>query len=456
MDYYNKSIKEIVKSVELEEIADKYICEWGIKHKSIEPNEKNLSEETNRTYLRRQRDRILYTGGFRRLQGKTQVISATKNGDHRTRLTHSLEVEQIAVSIADALSLNRDLVSAIALGHDVGHTPFGHAVERFLDRKLECQGGFSHAVQSVRYLKNRGVKLSYEVIEGILKHDTDVYAGGYNKKQFDCAQYNPSEPGSLESQVVYWSDKLAYLSHDFEDFYKQEIYNKAKKHAKKQKIDLESELQQILSEIIPEKKEEILKDIENFKTRDLIRNVLRNLINESFKNINQLQSLSGKSNQDIIKTETKKRILDIEGKLKINGLTIMQMKEKIGSIKDDDEIKNMEKNIKKVKKEAYQKGLLINFDENYGEVYLRLRKFLNDYYIDSPEVQRSDAKAEKIVETLYEQFISKPKILPLNIQEKLKSDDLHRIVADYIASMTDRYAEEIFMNLSSIDNHYYD
>ncbi|MHB9939234.1 HDIG domain-containing protein [Clostridium sporogenes] len=427
----DNNIKDIVKSIELEEVANNHICEWGIKHKVKEPD-----EETNRTDFRRQRDRILYTGGFRRLQGKTQVIAATKNGDHRTRLTHSLEVEQIAVSIADALGLNRDLVSAIALGHDVGHTPFGHAVERFLNDELKDNGGFSHAVQSVRYLRNRGVNLSYEVLEGILKHDTDVYAGRYNKEQFDCSEYDPLEPGSLEAQVVYWADKLAYLTHDFEDFYTQ-IY----KDVKENNQDLETELKDILANLITEdeKSEKIKENLNNFEIRDLIRNVLKNLIKESFNNIIKLKESKTTIDLKVIKNETKERILKFEEKLKV------------------DEFKSIEhKN--KMKKKAYQKGLIINFKEDYVENYLRLRNIIDKYYIGSPEVERSDAKARKIVEALYKDFIKNPKILPLNIQKRIDkgNKNLNRVVADYISSMTDKYAEDLFINLNSIGNFYHD
>ena len=431
MDRKNDSLEDIVKGLDLEIRENINICEWGVKHKEDPCKHR---EETNRTDFRRQRDRILYTGGFRRLQDKTQVIAATKNGDHRTRLTHSLEVEQIAISIADALGLNRDLVSAIALGHDVGHTPFGHAVEKFLDDELKDKGGFSHAVQSVRYLRMKKIELSVEVLEGILKHDTDVYAGSYNEEQFDCSDYFPKEPGNLESQAVYWADKLAYLTHDFEDFYETEIYKNAREHHN----GLESELQDVLSKLITEeeKSRKIKDDINNFETRDLIRNVLRNLIDESFNNINELKVVKGILNPKIIQDETKKRILKIERNKGIND-------------------SNNKKEIKDIKKEAYQKGLIINFNEDYYNNYLRLRKILDDYYISSPEVQRSDAKAKKIVKSLYRQFIDNPKILPLNIQKKITEEDCEeRVVADYIASMTDRYAEEVYINLNSIGSYY--
>ena len=171
-----------LKSNDLEKMFNDRIAQYGWKNEIKEEIEKGEAEkekkddETYRTSLRRQRDKILYTGGFRRLQDKTQVISATVSGDHRTRLTHSLEVEQIAMSIANALRLNMDLVSAIALGHDVGHTPFGHAAERTLCNLLKGDGQFHHPIQSVRYLWEKyGSKIDKVIYEGILLHDSDMF-----------------------------------------------------------------------------------------------------------------------------------------------------------------------------------------------------------------------------------------------------------------------------------------
>lgn len=412
---------KIVTGEDLEARANKEIADWGTKHSSVTCDD---NEETSRTCYRRQRDRILYTGGFRRLQDKTQVIAASKNGDHRTRLTHSLEVEQIAMSMADAMSLNKDLVSAIALGHDIGHTPFGHAVERLLNKKLKAEGGFSHAVQSVRYLENNDVRLSNEVLQGILKHDTDVYACGYDKKQHDCSKLLPHRPGNLEAQVVYWADKIAYVTHDLEDFYNTGIYTNAKGHNNK----LEKQLREVLAELVEDKDKsgEIRNDISKFETRDLVRNLLKNLIANSMENIQELAKDKVLS-PDVIIDVTSKRI---------------------------DEYRD--KNFKV--KEAYQRGLIINFSKMYYETYLELREILNNYYIFSPEVQRFDAKAVRIIDFLFEEFVENPEILPLNIKEKIKDkkdkSDIKRVVADYIASMTDRYAEGIYSDFNLMDCDY--
>ncbi len=163
-------------------------------------------EETQcdiRTCFQRDRDRIIHSKAFRRLNGKTQVF-LTPQGDHyRTRMTHTLEVAQIARTIAKALRLNEDLTEAIALGHDLGHTPFGHAGERALDRV--CPGGFEHHLQSIRIVEfiekknGKTMNLTWEVKDGILNHQT---AGN---------------PSTLEGKIVRLSDKIAYINHDIDD-----------------------------------------------------------------------------------------------------------------------------------------------------------------------------------------------------------------------------------------------
>ena len=156
-----------------------------------------------RTCFERDRDRIIHSKAFRRLNGKTQVF-LTPQGDHyRTRMTHTLEVSQIARTIAKALRLNEDLTEAIALGHDLGHTPFGHAGERALNRV--CKGGFEHHLQSIRVVEKLEIKrgktmnLSWEVKDGILNHQTE------------------GTPHTLEGKIVQLADKIAYVNHDIDD-----------------------------------------------------------------------------------------------------------------------------------------------------------------------------------------------------------------------------------------------
>ena len=159
-----------------------------------------------RTAFQRDRDRILHSKSFRRLKNKTQVFLEPEGDHYRTRLTHTLEVSQIGRTVAKALSLNEDLVEAIALGHDLGHTPFGHSGEAALDALLKADGfpGFDHAVQSVRLVEiiekdGRGLNLTREVVDGIRNHGTD------------------DMPATPEGQIVRLSDKIAYINHDIDD-----------------------------------------------------------------------------------------------------------------------------------------------------------------------------------------------------------------------------------------------
>ncbi|KAA0225333.1 deoxyguanosinetriphosphate triphosphohydrolase [Fimbriimonadia bacterium ATM] len=169
-----------------------------------------------RTCFQRDRDRILHSKSFRRLMHKTQVFIRPEQDHYRTRLTHTLEVAQISRTVARALRLNEDLTEAIALGHDVGHTPFGHAGEHALDeavRSLRPNSGFKHYEQSVRVLQQlerdgQGLNLCVETIEGV---------AGHSKGRTDIGEFDPSETPSLEAAVVRLCDRIAYLNHDLDD-----------------------------------------------------------------------------------------------------------------------------------------------------------------------------------------------------------------------------------------------
>ncbi len=187
----------------LSEKNEKYIlCDKACFAEKSRGRKINEPEDSVRTCFQRDRDRIIHSQSFRRLKHKTQVFLAPSGDHYRTRLTHTLEVSQIARTIARALQLNEDLTEAIALGHDLGHTPFGHAGERALDMLCEC--GFKHYVQSVRVVdkleKNgRGLNLTDEVKNGILCH---------TKGQ---------EAYTLEGQIIRIADKIAYINHDIDD-----------------------------------------------------------------------------------------------------------------------------------------------------------------------------------------------------------------------------------------------
>src|SRR5690349_11543234 len=176
------------------------------------------SEPEYRTSFQRDRDRIIHTTAFRRLEYKTQVFINYEGDYFRTRLTHTLEVAQIGRTIARALGANEDLVEAICLAHDLGHPPFGHAGERVLDSLMEGHGGFNHNFQSYRIvtkLERRypdwpGLNLAFETLEGIAKHESE-----YDVTHF--SEFDPALRGSLEAQIANVSDELAYNAHDLDD-----------------------------------------------------------------------------------------------------------------------------------------------------------------------------------------------------------------------------------------------
>jgi dGTPase len=197
---FHKSVDSIREITELNE--QKFLSVYASK--SSETRGRKVQEEkcTIRTDYQRDRDRILHSNSFRRLKHKTQVFISPEGDHYRTRLTHTLEVSQIARTIARALRLNEDLAEAIALGHDLGHTPFGHSGEYVLNKI--CPGGFKHSKQSVKVVEllekhGAGLNLTYEVIDGIANHTGD------------------DESITLEGKIVKFADKIAYINHDIDD-----------------------------------------------------------------------------------------------------------------------------------------------------------------------------------------------------------------------------------------------
>lgn len=193
----NMTIRESMEQMERETLSPYASLSQNSKGRDVEEPQCDI-----RPVYQRDRDRILHSKSFRRLKSKTQVFLDPQGDHYRTRLTHTLEVSQNARTIAKALRLNEDLVEAIALGHDLGHTPFGHAGEQKLNEL--CVGGFRHNEQSVRVVEKleksgQGLNLTWEVRDGILNHQTELM------------------PSTLEGKIVRFSDKIAYINHDIDD-----------------------------------------------------------------------------------------------------------------------------------------------------------------------------------------------------------------------------------------------
>ena len=205
---------------QLEALEDQILAPYGIRSMNSRGRKYSDVEPEYRTRFQRDRDRVLHTTAFRRLEYKTQVFIIDEGDYYRTRLTHTLEVSQVGRTIARALGANEDLTEAICLAHDLGHPPFGHSGEAALSRLMSDFGGFNHNQNSYRIvteLEHRfpnfpGLNLSWEVLEGIVKHETE-----YDRTE--VGEFNPELRGHLEAQIANAADELAYTAHDHYSFH---------------------------------------------------------------------------------------------------------------------------------------------------------------------------------------------------------------------------------------------
>jgi len=345
---------------------------------------------THRTQYQRDRDRIIHSAAFRRLEYKTQVFVNHEGDLYRTRLTHSIEVAQIARSIARALNLNEDLTEAIALAHDLGHTPFGHAGQDALNEKMQDFGGFEHNLQSLRvvdeleerYAEFKGLNLTFESREGILKHCSIPHAHELG----DVGQrfIEGTRPG-LEAQLTNLADSIAYNSHDVDDGLRSGLIT----------------LDQLESvELFATPFHEVLQKYPDLDERRTIYEVVRRIINE------QVTDLITASEQQIQKYQPSS----------------------IDDVRQSD-------------------GDLIIFSETMKQKNLELKQFLRRNLYRHYRVHRMSSKAVSILHQLFDVFIQDTRLLPTATAEKARRMEQEtgtsgkaRAVADYIAGMTDRYA----------------
>lgn len=351
-----------------------------------------------RSVFGRDRDRIINSSAFRRLQYKTQVF-VNHQGDHyRTRLTHSLEVAQIARWISTALKVNKDLAEVVSLAHDLGHTPFGHAGEEALHAKMESFGGFSHNAHTLkiitkietRFIDFEGLNLSWEMLEGVVKHNGPLvndlklpaYIKEYNQKHdLDLGRFP-----SLEAQISAISDDIAYNNHDVEDGLRADVF----------RIEALFELP-----IIGEIYKEIL--AKNPKIQHEL------LVGEAKKKLILLMVL------DVV-DQTKKNLAE-------------------NKITTEEDVRNAAK-------------LLVHFSEKVENAHQALKKFLMENMYRHSTVNRMTANANKIVGALFDFYMKYPNCLPDErgilaqkiSQESYAQKKLSALICDYIAGMTDRFA----------------
>ena len=358
-------------------------------------------EDRNRTIYMRDRDRIIHSTSFRRLKYKTQVFVYHEGDYYRTRLSHSIEVSQLARSLSKIFRVNEDLSETIALAHDLGHTPFGHAGEEELNKKLEKKGGFNHNLHALkiltnleqRYLDFDGLNLTWESLEGILKHNGPVKTCIPNfmkpiLKKFDC---NLKKSPSFEAQIASISDDIAYNNNDIDDGL----------HAKIFELDEIAEVQLVKDKLMKIKKKKLKLEKKRVQ-HELVRSLIKSMIEDLEKN-------------------TKKTLSIIKPK-------------SCNEIKD-------------------YKGSIVSFSKEMIEKEKELRKFLKKKMYFNHSVKIMTYKAKKIVSDLFDLFLDEPQLLPDEWKKKLKQEiDLEILVGDYIASMTDKYAiniHEKYFNLYS-------
>ena len=343
-----------------------------------------------RGIFQRDRDRVIHSAAFRRLEYKTQVFVNHEGDMFRTRLTHSIEVAQIARTIARALGLNEDLSEAIALAHDLGHTPFGHAGQDALNRCMRDYGGFEHNLQSLRvvdvleekYAAFAGLNLSFETREGILKHcsRTNAAALGELGERF----LNGGQPG-LEAQVANIADEIAYNHHDVDDGLRAGL------------VSLE-DLREVAS--FREAFSEVTGEWPDLAERRVIHEVIRRMINRQVLDL----------------VETSRSAIESCAPRSI------------------DDVRDAGRS-------------LVGLSDEAGERHLELKRFLRTHLYRHYRVHRMTLKAARIVEALFDVFCEDVRLLPEPAREHiavLEAEDgaagRARAVADYIAGMTDRFA----------------
>jgi dGTPase len=370
----------------LEEIEARTLAPYALQSRNSRGRVYPEAESRTRPAFERDRDRIIHTTPFRRLEYKTQVFVYYEGDHYRTRLTHTLEVSQLGRSLARGLGCHEQLTEAICLAHDLGHPPFGHAGEHALNALMADHGGFNHNTQSFRIvtkLEQRypdfpGLNLTYETREGMLKHETD-----YDKS--DTQGYEPDKRASLEAQIANLADEIAYNAHDLDDGLRAGMFDMAELEA--------LELWQLMKDGIgwqgegaftPMVRHELIRELIGLSVTNVTENTLRNI--------------------------------------------------KSAGIDSPQKVQDQPDNV-------------VGYSPDFGPMVLELKKFLLERMYRHYRLIRMQTKAERFISELFNAYIDEPKMLPTATQKQLEHASLHRVVTDYIAGMTDRYAFDEWQKL---------
>ena len=347
-----------------------------------------------RSPFQRDRDRLIHSSAFRRLDGKTQVFAYHEGKNYRTRLTHSIEVSQITRTICKSLNLNEELAEALALAHDLGHSPFGHAGERGLQNAMKKYGGFDHNIHSLKimtkieihYPEFEGLNLTWETLEGTVKHNGPIkkisnnYLKDFNKK-FDLDLKNYP---SLEAQVASFADDIAYNNHDIDDGFRAGFFS----------INDLRELP-FINEILTKFEAENPNADDNLRiyaiTRNMIARMIFDLLDNSRENIRKF-------------------------------------------------------NIQSPNDARRHKAFIVDFSPSMHAEIALLHQFLKQHFYTNTLVSRMDMKSQRIVEEMFTIFTNNWLLLPMDVRKYLSAQSsdaqIADIVCEYIANMTDMYAIE--------------
>ena len=347
-----------------------------------------------RSEFQRDRDRIVHTKAFRRLENKTQVFAPFFSDHFRTRLTHTLEVTQVSTTIARAMGINADLCEVLALSHDIGHPPFGHEGEKVLDRIMRKHGsGFNHNLHALRIVEDfevkypafRGLNLTYEVREGIIKHSSDWEDS--TRSYVDLSEYQPGIKPTLEAQVIDPADEIAYNAADLDDGYRSGLLG-----------------------------------------ADLIRDEV-----PLFARISEtVRSEYPRAQEEIWVSETLRRLIDCL----VTDLIEFTMSE----IRD--------RGIQSVEDVRRQEALIVSLSPATSRLNQGLKHFLNGKLYDDPTLRQARLSAQVLIEGLFGYYLVNPRALPEHHRSRLGDSQLPSVVCDYIAGMTDGFAERQFEKVS--------
>jgi len=361
-----------------EEREDRMLAPWGMRSALSRGRRHPEAEHPMRTCYQRDRDRVIHSSSFRRLEYKTQVFVNHEGDNYRTRLTHSLEGAQIGRTVARAMGLNEELTECLVLGHDLGHTPFGHSGERVMDELMREHGGFEHNRQTLRILELLerrypdfpGLNLTWEVREGMIKHrpDSDALAP---------EEYAPGEAPTLEAQLVDYVDEIAYNNHDVDDGLSSGMFSV-----------------------------------------EAIREVT--LFREAHEGARRL----GLGDERIERHHVVRYIIDRCVRELIDATQANLEQARVASTQD-------------VRRAGRR---LVGYSEQMAGRVRELKQFLLNNMYRHYRVVRMGNKAARILRDLFRSYVSEPGQLPPQYQEQVKRDGVQRAVCDYIAGMTDRFA----------------